>query len=633
MYNYNKKGFLLIMNNKLQEKKIIKYIFLTPIFSLILFAILVFSSLAFYFNQFKKDEIKEYKHLIIEERKNETKNILLSVVEDINHDIHDLNRNLKDELKERVYEANNIINRVIKNNPNKSQKEIENIIKQVLSAIRFNHGRGYYFVYNYTSKITIIHPIKKFLNKDMSKFKDKRGTLIVSLTNSIIQKQKEGYATIYFAKPNQENKEFKKIIYVRYIPKLNWVIGTGEYVNDALDELKKELLKEIQSKRYGKNGYFWIQNNKKILIHIDSKYIGKNISTIKDIKGHKIFLRFLKEAKQNKNGTFVKYYWENPTTHKIEEKISFVYYIPQLNWVIGTGLYLNDLHSILDKKAKQTNKKIHEIISIIFILLIILSIIVGVISYILSRYTKSLFEIYKNDLEHKIEKAVEENTKKDKILQEQSKLAAMGEMIGAIAHQWRQPLNSLGLNIQLLVDDYLDGKIDEKYLEQFEQKQMEIIKFMSKTIDDFRNFFNIDKEKKEFSVKQSIKEVLDIVSAQMKNHNIQLELLGDDFKINGYKSEFNQVILNLINNAKDAIISKKINDGKITITIKNGTIIIQDNGIDIPKDIKDRIFEPYFTTKESGTGIGLYMSKMIIDKMGGKLYLGKNKQFIIEGFK
>ena len=145
---------------------------------------------------------------------------------------------------------------------------------------------------------------------------------------------------------------------------------------------------------------------------------------------------------------------------------------------------------------------------------------------------------------------------------------------------------------------------------------------MSKTIDDFRNFFKIDKEKQTFSVKEAIVETLSLQSAQFKNRNIEVEVIGKDFSFFSYKGEFQQVILNLLNNAKDAILERNIELGKITITLDPKFITLEDNAGGIDPAIIERIFEPYFTTKEQGegTGIGLYMSKMIIEKnMGGVL--------------
>jgi signal transduction histidine kinase len=200
----------------------------------------------------------------------------------------------------------------------------------------------------------------------------------------------------------------------------------------------------------------------------------------------------------------------------------------------------------------------------------------------------------------------------------------MGEMIGAIAHQWRQPLNALTIQIQSLKYNYKNNEINEEFLNNFISKNKKTIQFMSNTIDDFRNFFRIDKEKNNFNVKQTIESVVSMQKAQLINHDIKLNINGDEFEYYGLKSEFQQVILNIINNAKDAFVEKNIKDAVIDIKLnkKDKSIIIKDNAGGIPDDIIKRIFEPYFTTKEQGkgTGMGLYMSKMIIvDNMNSVL--------------
>ncbi len=225
-------------------------------------------------------------------------------------------------------------------------------------------------------------------------------------------------------------------------------------------------------------------------------------------------------------------------------------------------------------------------------------------------------------LKQKIKKALIENTKQLRLLQQQSKLASMGEMIGAIAHQWRQPLNAININIQNLDDDFEDGLIDKEFIDKFISKNVEIIEFMSKTIDDFRNFYRLDKVKRVFNVKKAIDDVINIQDVQLKNYNIELIIDGYDYEIDGFESEFKQVILNLINNAKDSLLYNNIEDAKIVIETEPNRIVVMDNGGGIPDDIVDRIFEPYFTTKDQGkgTGLGLYMSKMIIEEnMNGKL--------------
>ncbi len=227
-----------------------------------------------------------------------------------------------------------------------------------------------------------------------------------------------------------------------------------------------------------------------------------------------------------------------------------------------------------------------------------------------------------------IKKALEENTKQLEILQYQNKMASMGEMIGAIAHQWRQPLTAISTSIQNLKYDFKDGHLlDETFIKEYIAKNKKTIKFMSKTIDDFRSFFRVDKEKVDFNIKETTQSVVDMQLAQLKYHNILLTIDGDEFIYSGFQSEYQQVILNIINNAKDALIENNIENPIIDIKLEKNIITIQDNAGGIPNDIINRIFEPYFTTKEQGkgTGMGLYMSKMIIDgNMGGELTVINN---------
>jgi len=221
-----------------------------------------------------------------------------------------------------------------------------------------------------------------------------------------------------------------------------------------------------------------------------------------------------------------------------------------------------------------------------------------------------------------VQRKTKENLKQQQLLQEQTKLAAMGEMIGAIAHQWRQPLNALSLSIQNLEYDFKDGKVDEPFLHQFVQKNKKTITFMSKTIDDFRNFFRVDKIKEKFGVKKAIEETIAIEDASLNKHKISLNIQGDDFTVYGFRSEFQQVILNILSNADYALQNSDVTEPRIDILLEKGHITINDNAEGISEEILDRIFEPYFSTKDQGegVGIGLYMSKVIIEeKMGGSL--------------
>ena len=245
------------------------------------------------------------------------------------------------------------------------------------------------------------------------------------------------------------------------------------------------------------------------------------------------------------------------------------------------------------------------------------------------------------DLDLRIKEAIEQQRQQEQILLQQSKMAAMGEMIGAIAHQWRQPLNIMGLEVQDLLDAYNYGELDENYLEGTVKRSMEVINYMSQTIDDFRNFFHPNKSPVTFDTIQTMDEAVKIVEAQFKYTHIEIRReysCTENCLLYGYPSEFKQLVLNLLNNAKDAITEWKSQhpdapSGLITIRINEQAgkiqVEIEDNGGGIPETLMEKIFEPYFTTKEKtqGTGLGLYMSKIILDKhMGGTIHVTNASQ-------
>ncbi|HXE96776.1 MAG TPA: ATP-binding protein [Dongiaceae bacterium] len=243
-----------------------------------------------------------------------------------------------------------------------------------------------------------------------------------------------------------------------------------------------------------------------------------------------------------------------------------------------------------------------------------------------------------NDLNLTLARRVEEETelriKQERLLARHARLAAIGEMIGAIAHQWRQPLATLGATIQSIRMAWERHSIDAGFLEKAEADAQKQLYYMSDTIEDFRNFFNPEKITERFDIKEKIVDVTLLVAAQFANSGITLETIDNapDCRLmaEGYQNEFKQSLLNLVSNAFDAI---KANDrppndagGIVTISVgsEDGAAVIEvrDNGCGVPYEIADKIFEPYFTSKSEGegTGIGLYMSRLIIEEsMGGSL--------------
>ncbi|WP_404319449.1 ATP-binding protein [Malaciobacter canalis] len=240
---------------------------------------------------------------------------------------------------------------------------------------------------------------------------------------------------------------------------------------------------------------------------------------------------------------------------------------------------------------------------------------------------------YQEDLKRRINKEVENRTKQYEIMCHQSRLASMGEMIESIAHQWRQPLNNLGVIVQGLKHLNNSEDFDFNLLNEMETEMIEKINYMSETIDDFSNFFKISKEKKNFNILNSVKDTIKLIDVQLKNENIKINVNieeGVNLELYSLENEFRQALLNIIQNALDVLILRKQFNSFINIDIiQNGSFIelsIGDNGGGICMKNIEQIFEPYVTTKKQGNGIGLYMSKVIIEhNMKGNLTVQNNQ--------
>jgi len=233
-----------------------------------------------------------------------------------------------------------------------------------------------------------------------------------------------------------------------------------------------------------------------------------------------------------------------------------------------------------------------------------------------------------NDLKNK-------NKNFEKMVLQQSKFVKSGEMIANITHQFRQPLNNISYILMNLKKKFENKNLDEIYFDKkIEQANSQVV-FLSKTIDDFKEFYTKSKEKDTFMVKDAISNASTILSADLKNYNIDLEIgfeTFEDIKIFGVKSELSQVLIAIISNSIDALKNKNNPQIKINILSNSAEVIIslEDNAGGIKAKNLKKIFEPYFSTKEEGTGIGLYLSKMIIEEsFAGKILVENKKEGVL----
>ncbi|WP_419769398.1 MAG: cache domain-containing protein [Candidatus Marinarcus sp.] len=566
------------------------------------------------------------------------------------------------------------------NNPNKHEKELgffklfepygfiigtgnyidnfenetkKNILKNIQS-IRFHQNDGYVFVLNYEG-IMLAHQDTTIINTDTSLLSDKNGHAIIKEIIHFAKKNESGFLSYNGVKKPSTQLVSLKTTYVKDFKTWQWVIGSGFY-NDSLNLLLESKIKELKSNK--------IEYIKKIvtfsvILTIILLIISIFISNLIKIKFN-LFKRTV-ERELNKNrqqniklekALDEKKEYENVILHNnlvsITDNKGIIIYSNEAfceitgytqNELVGKNHNIMRNHTVPDSFYKNlwqtitngqtwrgiipsiTKEKKHIYLNTT------ISPIKDHTSGKIVKFIASRF-----DITDKIN-ADKELMEKHNILVQQSKMAAMGEMLGAIAHQWRQPLSTISVaatgikmhkELEILTDDFLIEAMDSIN---------HSVQHLSTTIDDFRNFFIPNKKLNNFYIKDAIEKTLKLISVQFENHNIIIVKNIENFSLYALENELLQVFINLLNNGKDQLLiqnhpkkiilieTKKVNDSFL--------IEITDSGGGINEKNLDKIFEPYFTTKEDmqGTGIGLYICKNIIEKnMKGTLN-AVNKSF------
>lgn len=236
------------------------------------------------------------------------------------------------------------------------------------------------------------------------------------------------------------------------------------------------------------------------------------------------------------------------------------------------------------------------------------------------------------ELEERVAREVEKNCAKDRIMAHQARLAAIGEMLSNISHQWRQPLNNVSLIVQNLLMEYENGELNTDLCRDYVTECLKALTYMSRTIDNFRSFYQPDQVRQPFSLFPAIADTVSLVKENLGAHAIDIETVNElDSEIIGYRNEFSQVLLNVIVNAKEALLLRQPSAPFVKIVCSRqgeaALITVTDNGGGISPELMGKIFDPYFTTKfmSQGTGVGLYMAKMIIEKhMGGTISIAND---------
>jgi len=622
------------MNSNYDVKKLIKYIKALPIAIALIFSFIT-TYLVLDNNISKHEEnIKSIKSDFELEQRTLIKKEVLRTVKQITYQKNLAEYNLKKDIQTRVLTVDKIIQNLYNENKHKTKIEITKIIKDAIRTIRFNDGRGYFFIYTMKGTNILFPTSPELEGKNMWNLQDSKGGYSIQKLSQIARKDGEGFLNWYWFKPSadklKQKKMYRKIGYIKYIKELDWFVGTGEYIEDFESKIKTNLLKEIQEIRYGRDGYIFIhQYDGVALTHIDKKRIGKNKLLEKSHTGTRPLEKILDIAKKDGEGYIDYLGCINPKTGKAEHKLSYIYGFDDWKWQIGAGTYISDIDTVLLKKEIEFKDKLYKSIASILISSILLTLILIYIMLKLLTFIEGEFAKYEKSLSDHIL----ENHKKDKLLTEQAKLASMGEMIANIAHQWRQPLSVIstgatGMKMQkeygCLPDDIFNNTCDA--INNNAQ-------YLSSTIEDFQNFIKGDHVKAVFNLTKTIESFLHLVENSTKKHSINVKLeLDNSIEINGHENELIQCFMNIYNNSKDALEEKVVQNRSFSIKtfMEQDQVLIEirDNAGGIDTKIINKIFEPYFTTKHKsqGTGLGLHMTyNLIVDGMNGSINVENDK--------
>lgn len=415
-----------------------------------------------------------------------------------------------------------------------------------------------------------------------------------------------------------------------------------------IDDLKAAIARWIEVIRFEGDNYFWIHTNtNRLVAHPYRKdEIGTDDTKQQDAQGLYFVQHSVRMAIKNNEGVFIEFFYPKLEEKLNSKKLSFVKLYKDWNWVIGTGIYIDEIQKVISSKKQLLEKKMRTYIGATIVITTLLILVILVISILFSQQINKTFKDYQDkvnkkeatlkdlnqNLHKKIELAIKEAKEKDRAMLHQSRLARMGEMLSMISHQWRQPLSQLAGIMMEVETSVAFKKASDKFILNCTKDATNIIQFMALTIEDFKNFFKPEKDKEEFYISEACKGASSLIKDSLINQNIILNItLIKDKKIRAYKREYAQVILNLLVNAKDALLTNNIKNGKINLCIDDqddcSIVTVQDNAGGIKEEHLELVFEPYFSTKKSqGTGLGLYMSKMIIEKnMQGKISVKNHK--------
>lgn len=612
-----------------------------------------------------QNEINEQKNNYIAQQKEIISREVNSAIEFARFQRRQLEEEAKQEIKARVNEAHGMISNLYQYYRNKkTDAETLELIKESLRNIHFN-GNGYFFAVKMDGTAELFPFQSEIEGKNILGLTDANGLKVTQAFIQLVKEQQEGFIQYTWLKPDSKNTQLSKLAFVKYFAPADWYIGTGFYLSDLEKKIQQTVLKRISEIRFGTDGFlFALDFDSRMVAHPEPKLIGNRMlaSQFKSIR--EAFPQMLSQTKEH--GAFIEYSYRRPKHESVSKKISYVARIPEWEWLIGAGFFLDTLETAIADRRQQLDRDLTEDTWRMFLLslfaiacsaLIARQIAaklrrnVDLFNSFFARAASESTKIEQNELlfqefeqlaqaanqmiDERSQSEAERKQLEAQLLQRQ-KLEAIGTLAGGIAHDFNNLLASICGNMTLLKMKLEPQSKLHTYLERINDAT-DNAKGLVTQILSFSRFSEGEKICLDFAAE--IRETLELIRASIPSSvNIQTSLTSRICPILANKTQLHQVLMNICSNAYQALPNQS-GDIRLKLEILEKTaslqlpgqtgskptrvahLAISDTGIGIEKELLDKIFDPFFSTKEKskGTGLGLSIAHRIISSYGGLL--------------
>ncbi len=584
-----------------------------------------------------------------------------------------LKQNIRIRADEAIAAAENLYE---KYRESKTTQEIGEIIREALRPIRFSQGRGYYFVYDMAGNNVLLPFSPEMEGKNLWDLRDSKGLYTIRRFIQIIREQGEGYLTWHWYKPGNTGHMSEKTGFAKYFAPLDWWIGTGDYTEDVEKDIQKDVLAWINRVRFGEDGYVFVYTFDAItLAHCKPENIGLSQWDFTDSRGVKI-LQELIRISQQKDGGYLEYTGTiRPSTGQSALKVSFVQSVPDWKWMIGTGVYIDEIEKILAEKQKDTEKEIrrHLFFSVLIFICLLLTILV--FSAYISKKVRKNFDVFSSFFEKAVNeyipikneelsfsefrrlaasanRMIEERNrveatlkKMEEELQRSKKMESLGLLAGGVAHDLNNVLSGTVSYPDLLLMEIPEDSPLRKPVLTIKKSGQKAAAIVQDLLALSRGGIH---QQEVVNLNRIITDCLESPEhrALICHHphiSVISRLEPDLLNIRGSCAHLKKAVMNLLSNAAE---SRK-DGGIITISTENryidrplqgydtiregdyAVLRVEDQGPGISLEDMDQIFEPFYTKKimgRSGTGLGMAVVWGTVHDHGGYIHVENLKE-------